>query len=209
MNVDRSFAVNRFWPCIYLPAILIAILIFGVMFLGCGGVSLMGFATEFPRRIGESTISFFVAVICGAVVLYLCACFGSLFRTLRVGGPALTISSEGFRYLFASNDLIPWTAIKDIKIDWHWGMDVQIRFQIDSNFADTLNWRSRIANSYKPEYITVMFRFIKASTAEVEEALLRPLQTKSVQALTEVRSKADELLARKYGALAAYSRRNA
>ncbi|MGY4503772.1 hypothetical protein ACVWYH_007729 [Bradyrhizobium sp. GM24.11] len=209
MNQDRSFAVNRFWPTIYLLGLLIVILLFAVMFLGFGGVSLLGVATDFPRRIGESVMSFFVAVICGAVLLYLCAFFGSLFRTLRLGGPALTISTEGFTYLFASDDLIPWTAIKDIQIDWHWGIDVQIRFQIDSNFADTLRWRSRIANSFKPEYITVIFRFIKASTAEVEEALLRPLQSKSVQASTDVLSKANELLARDYGALAAYRRRNA
>ena len=86
---------------------------------------------------------------------------------------------------------------------------MQIRFQIDSSFADTLRWRSRIANSFKPEYITVIFRFIKASTAEIEEALLRPLQSKSVQASTDVLTKANELLARDYGALAAYRRRNA
>ena len=86
---------------------------------------------------------------------------------------------------------------------------MQIRFQIDSSVADTLRWRSRIANSFKPEYITLIFRFIKAPTAEVEEALLRPLQSNSVQASTDVRSKANELLARNYGALAAYPRRNA
>lgn len=209
MNLDRSFAVNRFWPTVYLLGLLIVILLFAVMFLGFGGVSLMGVATDFPRRIGVSIMSFFVAVISGAVLLYLGAFFGSLFRTLRLGGPALTISSEGFTYLFASDDLIPWTAIKDIQIDWHWGIDVQIRFQIDPGFADTLRWRSRIANSFKPEYITVIFRFIKASTAEVEEALLRPLQSNSVHASTDVRSKASELLERNYGALAAYSRRNA
>ncbi|QIG94243.1 hypothetical protein [Bradyrhizobium sp. 6(2017)] len=208
-DLDRSFAVNRFWPIIYLLGLLIVILIFAVMFLGFGGVSLMSLAMEFPRRIGESVMSFFAAVMCGGVLLYLCAFFGSLFRTLRLSDPALKISSEGFRYLFASDDLIPWTAIKDIHIDWHWGIDVQIRFQIDSGFADTLRWRSRIANSFKPEYITVIFRFIKASTAEVEEALLRQLQSKSVQASTDVLSRADELLARNYGALAAYSRRNA
>ncbi|WP_050422500.1 hypothetical protein [Bradyrhizobium tropiciagri] len=209
MNLDRRFAVNRFWPIVYLLGLLIVILLFAVMFLGFAGVSLLGIATDFPRRIGASVMSFFVAIFCGAVLLYVCAFFGSLFRTLRLGGPALTISSEGFTYLFASDDLIPWTAIKDIHIDWHWGVDVQIRFQIDSSFADSLRWRSRIANSFKPEYITVIFRFIKASTAEVEEALLKPLQSKSVQASTDVLSKANELLARNYGALAAYPRRNA
>jgi hypothetical protein len=207
MTQDRSFAVNRLWPIIYLTALLIVILIFTFSFLGFGAASLAGFFTEFPRLIGQSVMLFFAAVICGAVLLYVSAFAGSLFKTLRVGGPALTVSSEGFRYLFASDDLIPWTAIKDIEIDWHWGIDVQIRFQVDSGFADTLRWRSRIADSFKPEYVTVVFRFIKAPTAEVEEALLRPLQLKSVQASSDVFSKADTLLARNYGALAAYSQK--
>src|SRR5258705_4166304 len=109
----------------------------------------------------------------GGTLLYLCASFETLFKTLRVNGPALTVSSDGFRYLFASDELIPWTAIKDIDIEWHWGIDVLIRFQVDAGFADNLRWRSGIANSFKPRYVTMMFRYIKAPTAEVEEALLR------------------------------------
>ncbi|MEH2565160.1 hypothetical protein [Bradyrhizobium sp. AZCC 2289] len=195
MTQDRSFAVNRLWPIIYLTALLIVILIFTFMFLGLGAASLMGFATEFPRRIGESVMSLFAAVICGAILLYVCAVAGSLFKTLKVGGPALMVSSEGFRYRFASDDLIPWKEIKDIYIDRGLGIKVAIRFQIDSGFADTLRWRSRIANSFKPEYIAVQFRFIKAPKAEVEEALLRPLQSQSVQASSDLLSKADRLLA--------------
>jgi hypothetical protein len=71
---------------------------------------------------------------------------------------------------------------------------VSIQFQIDSGFADTLRWRSRIANSFKPEYMAVPFLFIKAPKAEIEEALLRPLQSKCVQASPELLSKADMLL---------------
>jgi hypothetical protein len=59
MTRDRSFAANRLWPIIYLTALLIVILLFIFMFLGFGAASLMGFATEFPRRIGESVMSFF------------------------------------------------------------------------------------------------------------------------------------------------------
>jgi hypothetical protein len=195
MTQKRSFAVNRLWPIIHLTALLIVILIFTFMFVGFGAASLMGFATEFPRRIGESVMSFFAAVICGAVLLYACAVVGSLFKTLKVGGPALMVSSEGFRYRFASDDLIPWKEIKDIYIDRGLGIKVAIRFQIDAGFADTLRWRSRIANSFKPEDIAVQFRFIKAPKAEVEEALLRPMQSMSVKASSDLLSKADILLA--------------
>jgi hypothetical protein len=195
MTQDRSFAVNRFWPIIYLTAFLIVILVFSFMFLGFGAVALMGFATEFPRRIGVSVMSFFAALMCGGVLLYVCALAGGLLKTLRAGGPALTVSSEGFRYRFASDDLIPWKEIKDVYIDRGLGIKIAIRFQIDSGFADTLRWRSRIANSFKPEYITVQFRFIKAPKAEVEEALLRPLQSMSGQASSDLQ--ADILLARR------------
>ena len=195
MAQDRSFAVNRLWPIIYLTAFLIVILIFTFMFLGFGAASLMGILSEFPRRIGQSVMSFFAAVFCGAVLLYVCAFVGSLFKILKVGGPALTVSSDGFRYRFASDDLVPWKEIKDIDIDRGWGIKVGIRFQIDSGFSETLRWRSRIANSFKPEYIEVQFRFIKAPKAEVEEALLRPLQSKSVQASSYLLSKVDILLA--------------
>jgi hypothetical protein len=70
-----------------------------------------------------------------------------------------------------------------------------IRFQIDSGFADTLRWRSRIANSYKPEVMAVNLLFIKAPNAEVQEALLRPLQSKSVRASSDLFSRADIMLA--------------
>jgi hypothetical protein len=194
---DRSFAVNRLWVTIYLTGCLAIILVFAFMFFAFGTLSLVGFATEFPRRIGESVVCFFVAVMCGAVLGNVCAFVGSLFKTPKTGGPALIVSPEGFKYCLASNDLIPWKEIKDISIDRGLGIKVAIRFQIDSGFADTLRWRSRIANSYKPENITVQFRFIKAPKATVEEALLRPLQSKSVQASSELLSKADALLARR------------
>ncbi|HZR85893.1 MAG TPA: hypothetical protein VFB02_03765 [Bradyrhizobium sp.] len=194
MTQDRSFEINRLWPIIYMIAILLAIVIFTFMFLVTGGAALLGFATEFPRRIGESAMLFFAALICGAALFYMCALVGSLFKTIKAGGPALIVSSEGFRYRFASDDLIPWKEIKDITINRGLGIKVAIRFQIDSGFADNLRWRSRIANSFKPEYIAVQFRFIKAPKAKVEEALLRSLQSQSVQVSSNLLSKADLLL---------------
>ena len=205
MTLERSFPVNRFWPIVYLPALLIIILILTGCVLFFGATSLF-FAMELPNRIGQCVMSFFAAVMFAGMFLYLCGLLEVLLNTIRAGGPALTVSSEGFRYLLASDDLIPWTAIEDVAIEWHWGIDTLIRFQIDAGFADTLHWRGRIANSFKPGYVSVRFQYIGAPTAEVEEALLRPLQSKSVRASSAVLSKADALLSRNYGALAASSR---
>ncbi|PAY10263.1 hypothetical protein CK489_06935 [Bradyrhizobium sp. UFLA03-84] len=196
MSQDRSFAVNRLWATVALAALLIAILIFAFMFLACGAASL-GLAMEFPRHVGESAMFFVVAVICGAALLCLCAAFGSLFKTLKAGGPALTISPEGFRYSFASDDLIPWKEIRDISPDGGLGRGKSatgLRFQLDSGFADTLHWRSKIANSFKSQVIAVRFAFIKAPKAELWEALIRPLQSKSVQASSALLAKANWLL---------------
>jgi hypothetical protein len=109
------------------------------------------------------------------------------------------VSPEGFEYCLASDGLIPWKEIKDITLDGGFGTRksaMAFRFQIDAGFADTLRWRSRIANSFKPEVIAVRFPFIKAPKAEVQEALLRPLQSKSVQASSDLFSQADILIAR-------------
>jgi len=194
MTLDRSFSMNRLWPIIYLTGLLVVILICAFIALEFGGEALAGFATELPRRIAQSVMSMFAAVLFGAIVLYLCALAESVFTTLRVGGPALIVSPDGFRYRFDSDELIPWKEIKDVYIDRGWGIKRAVRFQIGSGFADTLPWRSRIANSFKPEYIIVQFQFIKATKQEVEEALLGPLRSKSVEASPDLLLKADTLL---------------
>jgi hypothetical protein len=178
MTQDRSIAVNRLWVTIYLTGCLAIILFLAFMFRVLGAVSLVGFATEPPRRLGESVMCFFAAIMFGAVLGNFCAFVGNLFKTFRAGGRALIVSSEGFKYCLASDDLIPWKEIKDITLDGGFGTRktaMAFRFQIDSGFADTLRWRNGIANSFKPEVIATRFQFIKAPKAEVQEALLRPL----------------------------------
>jgi len=58
MTQDRSFAVDRLWVTICLAVFLAIILMFAFMFVAFGAVSLVGFATEFPGRLGESVMSF-------------------------------------------------------------------------------------------------------------------------------------------------------
>jgi len=198
MTQDRSFAVNRLWVTICLIGFAATILMFAFICLTFVA-ALVGSAMEFPQQLGESVMCFFAAVIFGGVLGIVCAYAGSLFKTLKVGGPALIVSSEGFKYCVASDDLIPWKEIKDVTLVGGFGTRataMMLRFQIDSVFSDTLHWRSRIANSFKPEAIAVRFLYIKAPKAEVQEALLRPLQSKSVQASRELSSKADMLLGR-------------
>jgi hypothetical protein len=114
MTQDRSFAVNRLWVTISLIGLLAVTLILAFIFVAFGAVSLVGFATAFPSRLGQSVMCFFAAVIFGAVLGIFCSYVGSLFKTLKVGGPALIVSSDGFKYCLASGDLIPWKAIKDV-----------------------------------------------------------------------------------------------
>lgn len=199
MPQNRSFAVNRLWVAIWLTGCLPVILFLASIFLVFGAVSLVGFATELPRHLGVSVMCFFAALMFGAVLGMVCAFAGSLYKALKIGGPALIVSSEGFKYCLASDDLIPWKKIKHISLDGGFGTRksaVALRFQIDADFADTLRWRSRIANSFKPEVVAVRFPFIKAPKADVQEALLQPLQSKSVQASSDVFSQADILIAR-------------
>jgi hypothetical protein len=196
---DRSFAVNRLWVAICLTGCLPIILFLASVFLVFGAVSLLGFATDFPHSIGVSVMCFFAAIMFGAALGNVCAFVGSLYKTLKIGGPALIVSSEGFTYCLASDDLIPWKEIKGITLDGGIGTRksaMALRFQIDADFADSLRWRSRIANSFKPEVVAVRFLFIEAPKTEVQEALLQPLQSKSVQASSDVFSQADILIAR-------------
>ncbi|MCC8979269.1 hypothetical protein [Bradyrhizobium acaciae] len=196
MTQDRSFAVNRLSVTICLIGFLAIILIFAFICLTFAA-AFAGLAMEFPQHLGESVMCFFAAVIFGGVLGIVCAYAGSLFKTLTVGGPALIVSSEGFKYCVASDDVIPWKEIKDVTFAGGFGTRktaVMLRFQIESGFSDTLHWRSRIANSFKPETIAVRFLYIKAPKAEIQEALLRPLQSKPVQASCDLSSKADMLL---------------
>jgi hypothetical protein len=196
---DRSFAVNRLGVTISLIGLLAITLCLAFMFVAFGVVSLVGFATEFPRRLGEYVMCFFGALIFGACLLLFCSYVGSLFKTLKVGGPALIVSSEGFKYCLACDDLIPWKEIEDVTFVGGLGTRktaMVLRFQIDARFAHTLRWRSRIADSFKPEVIAVRFLYIEAPKAEVQEALLRPLQSESLQASRGLSSTADMLLGR-------------
>src|SRR5258708_836259 len=83
MTLDRSFSMNRLWPIIYLTGLLFVILICAFIALGLGVEALVGFATELPRRIAQSVMSMFAAILFGASVLYLCALAESVFTTLR------------------------------------------------------------------------------------------------------------------------------
>jgi hypothetical protein len=174
MTHDCNFELNRRWAFFYLSVCGFAILAFAGMFIVC---SLALFVALMTQRFA----GWFVMLVCmglsGVALGHLAAFIGGILRILKIGGPALIVSSEGFRYCVACDDLISWAEIKSTEFEFGMGIKLAIRFRLNPRFAETLHWRSRIANSYKPDVIAVRFRLIKASRATVEEALLGRLRS--------------------------------
>jgi hypothetical protein len=91
----------------------------------------------------------------------------------RTQGQALTTSERGVQYHILSDELVPWSKIKDAAPFSYRGKIVGVKLKLSRDFSKTMRWRGTIANLYRPRNMKILFRFIDAPKAKVTEALLR------------------------------------
>ena len=152
----KNYAVNRIGV-----AFLLAIV--GVGVLGCMVVAAVLIVQYFHTGADLGFTATSVGVLFGCIALIVGAT-QRLVGLMTWVGPVLTISDAGVLYRLASDQLAPWSAIREIKVS---PRAAGPELVLEPQFAKEFRWKGGIAKTLKPKALVVATAVLKGRAGEV------------------------------------------